>query len=232
VNSPRFHMAHPRLCSAHCPEPLTAPGAAQACPSCLPVPFNQLISDGDLRPDRPLKNGVRSASGHSPIGGFIFDRPTFSLNPVRNLVPVARNCGHCSGRRALRFLGPSAIADAANQRSFPERSDSIRPFSPSSLSPRPLLRTQRTGASICIDLSAGVLGNEFRDSSNTPAQQIGLSHLRGHFPGPNDRQDSTFSRKKCGRLADAHFSAAPSRVRHASEGVPFFQPNNTTNPYL
>ncbi|OJV03545.1 MAG: hypothetical protein BGO12_10075 [Verrucomicrobia bacterium 61-8] len=131
------------------------------------------------------------------IGVCTFNHPTFPSAPVRNIAPDALNCGHCSGRWALRFLGPSTIADAAMQRSFPEISGSLRPFSPSSPAPNSRLRTQRKGAGICIDLSTGVLGNEFGDSSNNPAQQIGLFYLRGRFPGPNDRRDSTFSRKKC-----------------------------------
>ncbi len=94
---------------------------------------------------RPIERTVRSASAPSQFGCLIFLHPAFRPAPVRNLAPVALNCGHCSGRRALRFLGPSAIADAANQRSFPEFSGSIRPFSPSSLSPKPQLQTQRKG---------------------------------------------------------------------------------------
>jgi len=94
---------------------------------------------------RPIERAVRSASVPSQFGCLTFLHPAFRPAPVRNLAPVALIYGHCSGRRARRFLGPSAIADAASQRSFPELSGSIRPFSPSSLSPKPQLRTQRKG---------------------------------------------------------------------------------------
>ncbi len=384
MNFSRFIMAHPRPDLAHWPEPLTAPGAAQACPTCLPSPANQQTSQGDSHPDRPIERAVRFASVPSQFGGFILQRPAycgeteifsagswrtrafispiclsapgvrrspahafrsgqigspvrtirayafrfreaaaslcaplqlggltfggpafpstalpipaldalicgirevlprlrplapaaftdtanqltfpeypdscrpferavrfapmpsrigvftfmhpaFAPAPVRNLAPVALICGHCSGRRALRFLGPSAIADAAMQRTFPRPSGSFRPFSPSSPAPNSRLRTKRKGDGICFDLSTGVLGNEFRDSSNNPAQQIGLSYLRGHFPGPNDRQDSTFSRKKCGRAAGAIFPPLLRVSGTLRREFPFFQPTTNTNPYL
>jgi len=376
-------MAHPRFCAAHWPKPLTAPGAAQACPTCLPSPSNQRTGHGDMRPDRPNERAVRSAPVPSQFGGFMsgtaglladqnhfshipdhtatdlrtceitppichfaagvsgfpahahrfgqigapvmttgvrvvhlngpsaslplqinaltfrvadssrlldfpslmsvpcsgrqglrplappfltgaahqltfpaypgfcrpFERavrfasvlsrigvftlvhPAISPQPVRNLVPDALICGHCSGRRALRFLGPSALADAAMQRSFPDFSGFIRPFSPSSPAPNSRLQTQRKGAGICIDLSTGVLGNKFQNSSNNPAQQIGLSYLRGHFPGPNDRQDSTFSRKKCGRVAGAIFPPLLRVSGTLRRKFPFFQPPTTTQTH-
>ncbi len=152
----------------------------------------------------PTRNSPPSAFSKStaylletPDSCGVLNQPRIFLGPVRNIAPDALNCGHCSGQRALRFLGPSAIADAASHRSFPELTGFIRPFSPSSPAPNSRLRTQRTGDLTSFDLSTGVLGNGFRDSSNNPAQQIGLSYLRGRFPGPNDRRDSTFSRKKC-----------------------------------
>ena len=111
---------------------------------------HQLTFPGYVRFCRPIARAVRCASGRSQFGLLTFMRAAFSPAPVRNLAPVALNCGHCSGRRALRFLGPSAFADAASQRSFPELSGSIRPFSPSSLSPKPQLWTQRKGAGIPI----------------------------------------------------------------------------------
>ena len=115
--------------------------------------------------------------------------------PWQNVAPNALNCGHCSGRRALRVLVPSAIADAAIQPTFPESSGFVRPFFPSSPSHKPRLRAKRKGGGICFDLSSGVLGNQFRDSLNDPARQTGLSYLRVRFPGSNDRQECTFPRK-------------------------------------
>ena len=147
---------------------------------------------------RPFERAVRFAPVPSRIGCFIFMHPAIAPAPVRNIAPEALICGHCSGRRALRFLGPSAIADAASQRSFPEPSGSIRPFSPSSLSPKPQLRTQRKGAGICIDLSTGFLGNEFRDSLRKASQATGISHLRGRFTRTKRPTGMHFSPEKCG----------------------------------
>lgn len=45
---------HPRMGFARWTEPLTAPGAAQACPTCLPSPANQLIFRGRTRLGRPF----------------------------------------------------------------------------------------------------------------------------------------------------------------------------------
>lgn len=224
MNSFNFRMAHPRLGSAHWPVPLTAAGTAQACPICLAFPSNQRTWLGDFRLYRPIERAVRSASVPSQIGGSTLSRPALVMPRRRNIVPNALNHGHCSGRRALRFLGPSAIADAVIQCSFLESSGSIRPFFPSSLLPKRRLRVKRKGVGICFDFSRGVIGKRFRDFLDNPARLIGLSYLRGHFPGSNDRQDSTFSRKKFGRAAVAPFPAVPAHVRHASEGIPFSTP--------
>ena len=62
-------ISHSRPDCAHWPEPLTAPGAAQACPSCLPSPSNQQTSQGDSRHDRPIERAVRFASVPSQLGG-------------------------------------------------------------------------------------------------------------------------------------------------------------------
>lgn len=138
-----FHAALLRFCSAHCPVSLTALGTAQACPVCLASPFNQLTGDGDDRPDRPIERAVRCASVPSQIGGFTLSRSAGVLTRERNLVSDALNHGHCSGRRAHRFLGPSALAAAVIQCSIPELSGSLRPFFPSSLFPKRRLRAKR-----------------------------------------------------------------------------------------
>ncbi len=108
-------------------------------------PANQLTWEGESRPARPLKKGVRFAPRHTSIGDSTGNRPAFILTLLPSMALVALNRGHCSGRRAPRVLGPSAIADAAMQRSYPESSGPIRPFIPSSLFPHPLLRAQRIG---------------------------------------------------------------------------------------
>lgn len=63
-------MAHPRVGSARWPEPLTAPGAAQACPTCLPSPANQLTFQDDPRHARPFDPSSRLRAAGDRIGGF------------------------------------------------------------------------------------------------------------------------------------------------------------------
>ncbi len=121
-------IAHSHSNLAHWSEPLTASGAAQTCPTCLPSPYNQLTVKDDSRHDLPMQRGVRPSSRHSALG-----------------------------------VGTS------------------------------------------FDFSNGVLENQFQDSLNNPALQSGFSQLGVRFPGSNDRQDSTFSRKVRRRAADAHF---------------------------
>ena len=238
-------MAHPRLSSAHGPEPLTAPGAAQACPTCLPSPShqltfqddlrpgcplrksapfaprhsaignitggqlafsslpmpvpagnplicgvrdvwptlrplalaatanpaNQLTQEGDLRHGRPLKKTVRFAPRHSSIGDSTGNRPAFILTLLPTQAPVAMNCGHCSGRGALR--SPSAIADAAMHRSSAEFSGMIRPFVSSSSGLSAQLRAQRIG---------GFIHSDARDLPPAPS---------GFLACPSPRQDES-----------------------------------------
>ena len=191
-------LAHPRLDGAHLHSSLRQGGRRVLAAPAFGNAANQRTFKDDPRPGRPIERAVRFASVPSQLGGFTLRRPAFSPAPWQNYAPNAPYCGHCSGRRALRVLGPSAIADAAIQRSFPESSGFVRPFCPSSPSHKPRLLAKRKGGGICFDLSSGVLGNQLRDSLNHPARQTGLSYLRGHFPGSNDRQECTFPRKKCG----------------------------------
>ena len=194
-NIPQHTLAHPRLDRAHLHPSLRQGGRRVLAAPAFATAANQRTFKDDPRPGRPVERAVRSASVPSQFGGFTLRRTAFSSAPWQNCAPNAPYCGHCSGRRVFRVLGPSAIADAAIERSFPESSCFVRPFCPSSPSPKTLLRAKRKGGGICFDLSTGVLGKQLRDSLNDPARQTGLSYLRGHFPGSNDRQDCTFPRK-------------------------------------
>jgi len=167
-------------------------------PPLLTGAAHQLTCPGYARSCRPIERAVRCASVPSQFGDLTNLHSAFPPARVRNLAPVALNCGHCSGRRARRFLGPSAFADAASQRSIPKLSGSIRPFSPSSLSPKPQLRTQRKGVGIPFDLSIGVFGNPLQDSSIHRPRPVDPCTFAVVLPGPNDRQDSTFPRKSAG----------------------------------
>lgn len=222
----RSHTMHPCMDFARWPEPLTAPS-------------NQLTFPGGPRLGRrPFERAVRSALVLPQIGGCDLRRPDVPgffttiahAGPVTFLTipPRIRGCGALicnlgAGRRGLRPLVPTVLlADAANQRNSADMLGRARPFVASSLVPLVRLRVQRIGGVISRDFSPGILGHGLRDSSCNLARHSELSYLRGRFPGSNDRQDSTFSRKKCGRAAGAHVPAAPARVRHASEGITIF----------
>lgn len=206
-------MAHPRFCSARWAEPLTASGAAQACPTCLPSPANQPTFRDDPRPGRPLKQGPRFAPCHDSIGGFTRCRLAGFSPRTKAIIALI---GHRrAGSPGLRPLPPLPSASAPNQRTFADQSGCARPFLPSSPSPKPRLRAERIGGVTSFDLSSGVPGNEFRDSLNNPARPFGLSHLHAHFPPSNDRQDSTFPTEKR-RAEKTRFFRGPSRVGHAS----------------
>ena len=89
-------------------------------PPLLTGPAHQLTCPRYAGSCRPIERAVRFASVPSQFGDFINLHSAFPPARVRNLAPVALICGHCSGRRARRFLGPSAFADAASQRSNPQ----------------------------------------------------------------------------------------------------------------
>jgi hypothetical protein len=133
----RHSLAHPRVDRAHLHPSLRQGGRRVLAAPAFGTPANQRTFKDDLRPGRPIERAARPAFVPSQLGGFAVGRPAVSPAPWQNFAPNALNCGHCSGRRALRVLGPSAIADAAIQRSSPESSGFVRPFLPSSLSPRP-----------------------------------------------------------------------------------------------
>ena len=71
MNSPLSNMAHPRFYFAHCSHPATAPGAAQACPLCLPSGSNQRTCVGHPRLGRPVEKSFRFAFRTSQLGSFI-----------------------------------------------------------------------------------------------------------------------------------------------------------------
>ena len=168
-------------------------GAASPCPSAFGNAANQRTSKDDPRPGRPIERAFRSASVPSQLGGFTLRRPAF-LRHRGKILPGTRSIAATAqdgGRFESSALPPSQTPQfSAN---FPELSGFVRPFFPSSRSPKPLLRAKRKGGGICFDLSSGVLGNQLRDSLNDPARQTGFSYLRGYFPGSNDRQDSGLS---------------------------------------
>lgn len=144
----RSIMAHPRMCPAHWPEPLTAPGAAQACPTCLPSPSHQLTGIGDLRLGCPLQKSARFAPRYSAIGNITGNRPADI--PLRTPSMNVLMSGLCSGRQGLRSLAPPFLTEAAHQHNFPDSLGFARPIVPSSpLRPDTRLRPERFGAVTC-----------------------------------------------------------------------------------
>jgi hypothetical protein len=223
----RHPLEHPRLDRARLHPSLRQGGRRVLAAPAFGTAVNQRNFKDNPRPGRPIERAVRFASVPSQLGGFTMRRPAFSPAPWQNYAPNALNCGHCSGRWALRVLGPSAIADAAIQCSFPELSGFVRPFFPSSPSPKTLLRAKRKGGGICFDLSSGVLGNQLRDSLNDPARQTGLSYFRVRFSGSNDRQECTFPRKSA--EAGRWRSLVPLFLRVSGtlrREPPFFKPTH------
>jgi hypothetical protein len=199
-NRTRHTLAHSRLDRARLHpsrrQVLAAPGfraAANQRNLADPPGFARPFLPSSPSPDTRLRAGG--------IGVFTVRRPAFSSAPWQNFAQNALNCGHCSGRRTLRVLGPSAIADPAIRRSFPESQGFVRPFIPSSLSPKTLLRAKRKGRRHVLrplkrSPRKPVPGPlEPPSPTDHPARQTGLSYLRVRFPGSNDRQECTFPRK-------------------------------------
>jgi len=176
---------------------------------------NQLTRQDDSRPDRPLIQGVRSASVPASIGDFTRGRPPGF--PLRTQTFDALIGNRRAGSPGFRPLAPLPSALVSNQRTFADRPGFARPFLPSSSSPKPRLRAERIGGVTSFDLSSGVLGNEFRAASAHFTPTGRAPYLSVHFPPSNDRRESTFRTEKCRRAADAQFPPPPARVRHATE---------------
>jgi hypothetical protein len=212
-------LAHPRLDRGRLHPSrrrvLAAPGfgaAANQRKLADPLGFARPFLPSSPRPDTRLRAGG--------IGDFTVRRPAFSPAPWQNFAPNAPDCGQCSGWRALRVLAPSAIADAAIRRSLPVSSSFVRPFIPSSLSPKTLLRARPLMRSPRKPVPGLLEPPSPTDRAFLPSRS---------FSGvKRPPQDSTFSRKVRWRVADAHVPAVPARVRHASEGVTLFSNHHKT----
>ncbi len=85
-------VTHARPSAAHCRPPATAPGAAQACPGCLPCGDNQLIRHGHSRLRLRIKRAVRSASVPSQLGAGTRLRPAFRRNCEGSWIWSPRIC--------------------------------------------------------------------------------------------------------------------------------------------
>ena len=130
-NVTRHTLAHPRLDRAQLHPSLRLGGQRVLAAPAFGAAANQRTFKDHPRPGRPIERAVRAASVPSQLGGFTVRQPALSPALWQNFAPNGLDCGHCSGRWALRVLGPSAIADAATQRSFPESSGFVRPSYPS-----------------------------------------------------------------------------------------------------
>ncbi len=114
---------------------------------------------------------------------------------------------------------PSCLPSPANQlilgNSCPDR--------PIERSVRLALVSSQLGSLNFPDPSTGALENRVSELLQTPSRLTVTGHLGGRFPGPNDRRDSTFSRKKYLPIRFRSIFGRPPRVRHASEGCTFLQ---------
>lgn len=207
-------------------------GLRPLAPPLLTGAAHQLTCPGYTGFCRPIERAVRSASVPSQFGVFTILHQAFPPAPLQNIAPVALICGHCSGRRARRFLGPSAFADAASQRSFPEPSGSIRPFSPSSPAPNSQLRTQRKGG--FTELSPGI-GSHLSSilscivSQTKASDHHGSPDLINPVRRSNVTRDSDFRTKSPGGK-NSVFPSVPPGVRRPTERLTAAHPFPNENP--
>lgn len=123
IDTAGSHLTHPRIDSARWLEPLTAPGAAQACPACLPSPSNQLTFRDGPRLGRP----------------FI----------ASSLVPWARLRAQRIGGFTSAFPAILSVHDRPCRVSFPAGRDHRRSVPlPAHTLPTPEKRTRRASISV------------------------------------------------------------------------------------
>lgn len=90
------------------------------CPAAASGQISAIFHANSARAAR-LNEPVAPLSGLLQTGGCNPKRPALSWARARISTAVALDCGHCSGRWALRVLAPSAFADAAMPRNFSKR---------------------------------------------------------------------------------------------------------------
>ena len=113
------------------------------CSRCV-SPRRDALGDTVVKVNDRIAAGFESSiviPNNGKAASFTVGRPAFCWAPWQNIVGNALNCGHCSGGRVFRVLGPSAIADAVIKSNFPNpqvsSAHSFRPRSlPSSFSGR------------------------------------------------------------------------------------------------
>ena len=125
------------------PPLLTTLGRAVACSTCLPSDSDQHNLEGSSLLDLPIERDVCCACVLPQLGGSIPERLAFFPAPWCIIAPDTLICDPCSGRRAVRFLGHCAFADAANQCHFIDLLSFACPFFPSSPCVVAHFRTER-----------------------------------------------------------------------------------------
>lgn len=88
---------------------------------------------------------------------------------------------------------PSCLLSPANQRILGDQSLDCPIERPARRAPG----SSQLGSSILLDSSIGVLGNDFRASSNHLTRVTGFPTLSVVFPVPDDREHKHFSPEKC-----------------------------------
>jgi len=199
--SSRGALADLRRDRAHGPYPLTTPGRAVACPTCLPSGSNQHNLKGNSPLDPPIERDVCCACVPPQLGGSIPERLAFFPAPWRIIVPDTLICDPCSGGGAVRFLGHCAFANAAKERIFPDPLGLLCPFFPSLLCRDARLRAHRIGGFVGMPLDGrlhSLLALGHCDPLPPPSQYslpCPLSWLpnRMHAPAGNGRKTNPSS---------------------------------------
>jgi hypothetical protein len=200
-------LAHPRPNRAHWPEPPASPS-------------NQLTRQGDPRPGCRIERAVRFATVPSQIDAFIGNRPASSLTRWQNNAQETLICSLCSGAQELRPLAPGLLAESANQLNF---SDQLRNrFLPSLPCPDTRLRRERIGG-IRFDPASRLHETPLRGSLIQRLRFTEFSHLCGHFPLSNDRQDSTFRTESADRRKTRFFRFPSACQARFGKRSPFAQ---------
>jgi hypothetical protein len=185
----RSSLAHPRSNRAHWPETPASPS-------------NQLTRQGDFRPGCRIERAVRFAPVPSQISWFTRNRPALSLTPWQPSALEALICSLCSGAQELRPLAPGLLTESANQLIFSDQRH--HRFLPSLPCPNTRQRRERIGG-IRFDHANPLPETPLRGSLIQRLRFTEFSHLCGHFPLSNDRQDSTFRTESADRRKTRFF---------------------------
>lgn len=122
----RLQIAHSGIGCAHLPDPLTASGAADARPSCLPFPAKQRTEtepSASIRPFLPASRGLRARLSLERFGEFIPSYSAFSPPhdcADRGLSPHECDSQHSNLSPAHKLLRPERTGRTTTTCDHPE----------------------------------------------------------------------------------------------------------------